>query len=143
MIEFKKATMEDFDVAFDFVEKLWTYNTYDKDEVRKVYKKAIEDEDHFAFFAMEDGEYMGFCHGAYIYTFWLSGLTCYLSSIISREDVRGQGYGKALMDEAKRLAEQRDCKGVILDSGFPREEAHKFYERYGFDKSCYGFDLYL
>ena len=31
-MKFKKATMEDFDAAFDFIEKLWSYNTYDKDE---------------------------------------------------------------------------------------------------------------
>ena len=26
-MEFKTATMADFDVAFDYIEKLWTYNT--------------------------------------------------------------------------------------------------------------------
>ena len=30
-MKFKDATMEDYDVAFDYIVKLWTYNTYDKD----------------------------------------------------------------------------------------------------------------
>lgn len=34
-MEFKTATMADFDVAFDYIEKLWTYNTYDKEVIRK------------------------------------------------------------------------------------------------------------
>ena len=51
-MEFKKATMEDFDVAFDYIVKLWTYNTYDKEVIRKVYEEVIEDENAFAFFCM-------------------------------------------------------------------------------------------
>lgn len=142
-MKFKNAVMEDYDIAFDFIEKLWTYNDYDREEIRKVYQDVIESKDSFAFFAVENGEYRGFCHGAYFNTFWLSGMTCYLSSIISAENVRGKGYGLALMDEAVRRARERGCKGIVLDSGFPRKEAHEFYEKYGFDKSCYGFDLIL
>jgi hypothetical protein len=26
-------------------------------------------------------------------------------------------------------------------SGLPRLEAHRFYETYGFEKSCYGFEM--
>ena len=33
-MEFKNATMEDFEAAFDYIVKLWTYNTYDKDVTR-------------------------------------------------------------------------------------------------------------
>ncbi len=139
-MEFKKATMEDFDVAFDYIVKLWTYNTYDKEEIRKVYEEVIEDENAFAFFCMEGDEYHGFCHGDYFMTFWMSGLTCYVSSIITNEEDRGKGYGVKLMDEAFRLARERGCKAVTLDSGLPRAEAHRFYEIYGFEKSCYGFE---
>lgn len=141
MIEFKNAAMEDYDIAFDFIEKLWSYNSYDKDEIRSVYQNVINADDSFAFFAIENGKYRGFCHGAYFNTFWLSGMTCYLSSIISSENVRGKGYGFALMNEAVRRAKLRGCKGVVLDSAFSRTDAHAFYERYGFDKGCYGFDL--
>ena len=43
-MEFKTATMADFDVAFDYIEKLWTYNTYDKEVIRKVYADVDLDE---------------------------------------------------------------------------------------------------
>lgn len=141
-MNFKIATMDDFDAAFDYIVNLWTYNTYDKTEIRKVYKDVLEGENNFAFFLMDDdGSYHGFCHGAYFPTFWLSGKTCYVSSIITNEDERGKGYGVKLMDHAKELAIKNGCKGMVLDSGFPREEAHRFYEIYGFEKGCYGFDL--
>lgn len=142
-MEFKTATMADFDVAFNYIERLWDYNTYDKDTIRKVYAEVLADENSFAFFLMDGDEYHGFCHGAYFNTFWLSGMTCYVSSIITNEDDRGKGCGVKLMDHAKELAKERNCKALILDSGMPRTQAHRFYEIYGFEKSCYGFDYYL
>ncbi len=100
-MEFKTATMADFDVAFDYIEKLWTYNTYDKEVIRKVYADVLADENSFAFFLMDGDTYHGFCHGAYFNTFWLSGMTCYVSSIITNEDERGKGCGIKLMDHAR------------------------------------------
>ena len=49
IMEIRKATAEDFDIVFDFIEKLWTYNTYDREEIRKVYMDVIDDELSFAF----------------------------------------------------------------------------------------------
>lgn len=91
----------------------------------------------------DDGTFHGFCHGDYFQTFWMSGLTCYVSSLITNEEDRGKGYGVKLLDHAKKLAKERGCKAITLDSGLPRIQAHGFYEHYGFEKSCYGFELAL
>ena len=138
----REAAMEDFDVAFQYIEKLWSYNTYDREEIRRVYEEVLEDDDSFAFFIVDEtGKSHGFCHGDYFNTFWKSGLTCYVSSLITNEEDRGRGYGKQLLDHAVELAKKRGCKAVTLDSGLPRVQAHGFYERYGFEKSCYGFEM--
>ncbi len=50
---------------------------------------------------------------------------------------------RKLLDHAKKLAKERGCKAITLDSGLPRVQAHGFYEHYGFEKSCYGFELAL
>ncbi|MCD7905545.1 MAG: GNAT family N-acetyltransferase [Clostridiales bacterium] len=142
-MEFKKASKEDFDTAFEFIKALWTHNTYDKKTILKVYNEVISDENSFAFFLINKGEYLGFCHGDYFNTFWMSGLTCYISSIIVKEQCRGKGFGKALITHAKELALSKGCKAVILDSGLPRTSAHAFYEVCGFEKSCYGFELII
>ena len=140
-MEFKRATMDDFDIAFDFIEKLWAYNTYDKDEVRDAYRNVTESDMHFAFFIVDDGRYCGFCHCTCFETFWMSGLTCYLSGLIIDEDIRGKGYGTAAVDEARRIALERGCKGFFLESGLARTQAHAFYDKYGFEKTCYGFEM--
>lgn len=142
-MEMKQAELSDFDIAFAYIQKLWTYNRYDRQTVYEVYQKVLSDENSFAFFVLDEGAYRGFCHGDYFQTFWMSGLTCYISSIITNEEDRGKGYGVALMDHAVNLAREKHCRAVILDSGFPREKAHAFYEKYGFEKSCYGFEMPL
>lgn len=140
----KKAEMTDFDIAFDYIEKLWTYNKYEKEITREVYEEVLGDPNSFAFFIMDDaGGYHGFCHGVYFNTFWMTGMTCYVSSIITNENERGEGHGIKLMDYAVELAKKKGCKALVLDSGMPRIEAHRFYEKYGFEKGCYGFDLML
>lgn len=142
-MEIRNATAEDFDLAFDYIEKLWTYNTYDKAVIEKVYKEVLNNENDFAFFLFDEGKPKGFCHGTYFNTFWLSGQTCYVSSIITNQEERKKGYGRKLMDHAKELAKARNCHAIVLDSGMPRVEAHKFYEIYGFEKCAYCFELKL
>lgn len=142
-MEIIAAKPEDFDIVFDFVEKLWTYNTYDKTVIRKVYREVLDDDKSFAYLLYSGGVCRGFCHGDYFNTFWMSGLTCYVSSLIVEQDERGKGYGRALMDYVKAEAEAKGCKAITLDSGLPRTGAHGFYEHYGFEKSCYGFELVL
>lgn len=111
---------------------------------KKSTKKYYKTKTVLHFFAIEDdGTFHGFCHGDYFQTFWMSGLTCYVSSLITNEEDRGKGYGVNLLDHAKKLAKERGCKAITLDSGLPRVQAHGFYEHYGFEKSCYGFELAL
>ena len=47
----------------------------------------------------------------------MSGLTCYVSSLITNEEDRGKGYGVKLLDHAKKWAKERGCKAITLDSG--------------------------
>lgn len=143
-MQIKNATLADFDQAFHFIQKLWSYNRYDRSLTLEVYERVLAKEDTFAFFLLdEEGNYIGFCHGDIFDTFWMCGKTCYISSLIVEQSRRGKGYGVMLVDHAKELAQKEGCKAMILDSGIPRSQAHDFYEKYGFDKSCYGFEYDL
>ena len=60
-MKIKNAAIEDFDIAYEYIRKLWDYNTYDYNATKEVYEKVLEDENSFAFFAVEeDGTYHGF-----------------------------------------------------------------------------------
>ncbi|MGI6118697.1 MAG: GNAT family N-acetyltransferase [Bilifractor sp.] len=140
-MEFRRAAPEDFPEAMKFIRALWDYNTYEEGPTRDVYEEVLQNPHSFAFFLIDHGEYVGFCHGDYFLTFWMCGMTCYVSSIITKEGLRHRGYGKIMMDHAIELAKENNCRAVILDSGIPRKDAHQFYENYGFEKSCYGFEM--
>lgn len=75
----------------------------------------------------------------YFNTFWHSGKYCYVSSIITNEEDHERGYGRVLMDQAKEIG----CTAIFLDTCLAREEAHRFYEIYGFEKCAFCYQLKL
>ena len=83
-------------------------------------EKALADKEIFLFFLIDHGEIVGMCHGAFFETFWMCGLTCYVSSLMTRKDLRCRGYGKAMLEHAEDLARAKGCRALILDSAFFR-----------------------
>lgn len=62
-----------------------------------------------------------------------------IEDVVVREDCRGKGIGKVLMDELDRFALENKCEYAILVSSGFRKEAHKFYEKQGFTEDVRGF----
>jgi GNAT superfamily N-acetyltransferase len=52
---------------------------------------------------------------------------------------RRQGAGRALLTEAERLARERGCWQLTLESGYQRTEAHLMYEAFGMANEGYYF----
>jgi len=58
-------------------------------------------------------------------------------------DVRGSGVGSAMMEFAIREAKRRGAGSLQLVSNKMRLDAHRFYERMGFEKRLDGFKIDL
>lgn len=58
-------------------------------------------------------------------------------------DLRGQGLGTRLVDWAVERCRARGCRMVQLTSKLTRLDAHRFYERLGWEKSHAGFKLHF
>jgi GNAT superfamily N-acetyltransferase len=56
---------------------------------------------------------------------------------------RNAGLGKAMIAEAVAIARRRGCQRVELTSSASRKDAHRFYERLGFQASHVGMKLML
>lgn len=56
---------------------------------------------------------------------------------------RSTGVGKALVDHVKAVAWAESRSEVHLDSGLARTDAHRFYEREGFERLGYHFRIRL
>ena len=55
--------------------------------------------------------------------------------------MRSQVAGKAMIDWLKHYAREQGCRELHLDSGMHRIDAHRFYDREGFDRSSLHFSI--
>lgn len=56
---------------------------------------------------------------------------------------RGRGAARGLVDACAREARRRGCHRLVLESATHREDAHAFYEAYGFRRTAHRFELGL
>ena len=71
------------------------------------------------------------------------GLCAEVESVHVHPSVRGQGIGSILMRAALDYAREAGCYRVQLTSNVRRADAHRFYERLGFEASHVGFKVVL
>jgi ribosomal protein S18 acetylase RimI-like enzyme len=67
----------------------------------------------------------------------------WISDLYVDRDHRRQGIASALVDACVREARRRGCHRIVLESGNHREDAHAFYDAYGFTHSGRRFELTL
>lgn len=138
-IIFRNAKAEDFDNVFALFGQLWPGKELHKNKLKEVFDRGLQSELDAYFCAEADNKVIGFCAMLIENNFWQEGQIAYVYAMIVDESFRGQGIGKKLLEEAFQTAKNRKCKKIELDSGFPREKAHKFYESIGFEKRAFLF----
>jgi GNAT superfamily N-acetyltransferase len=57
----------------------------------------------------------------------------FLENVVTHQDFRGQGYGRAVVQAALAKAWAEDCYHVLLQSGRADPRVHRFYESCGFE----------
>lgn len=67
----------------------------------------------------------------------------YLEAVRIASDVRGQGLGAELVDWAVEWCRAAGCGMVQLTTQRDRADAHRFYERLGWEHSHFGYKLHL
>ncbi len=63
----------------------------------------------------------------------------YVFDLVTDEKHRAKGYGKMMLEYLVDYAKMGMCENIVLSSGFAKEDAHKFYEKNGFDKKSFVF----
>ena len=67
-----------------------------------------------------------------------------VENVVVDESLRGGGYGRVLMEHAERLAVEAGCYKLQLMSHWDRrDEAHRFYEKLGYQSSARAFRKYF
>lgn len=73
----------------------------------------------------DQGEHVGGLWGRCAYD-WL-----FVELLVVPDELRGSGYGKALMEQAEEIARATECVGMWLDTY--EFQARGFYEKLGFE----------
>lgn len=66
-----------------------------------------------------------------------------VKAVHTRQSARGEGIGAAMMRYCMALARERNVRMVQLMSNRDRIDAHRFYERLGFNRTHCGYTLHL
>jgi GNAT superfamily N-acetyltransferase len=66
-----------------------------------------------------------------------------IEAVRVHRDARGSGIGSEMIRWAIGYARERNCRMVQLTTDKSRVDAHRFYERLGFEQSHYGYKMML
>jgi GNAT superfamily N-acetyltransferase len=67
------------------------------------------------------------------------GRRFYIDDLVTDESERSTGAGRTLIAYLERVAHDRGCPGLDLESGTHRTRAHRFYFREGFFITAFSF----
>jgi len=65
----------------------------------------------------------------------LSSPVGYIEGIYINESLRGKGYGRKLVDEARGWAKEKGCTELAADSELSNVEAQQFHQALGFEET--------
>ncbi len=66
-----------------------------------------------------------------------------VEDVVMAGEYQNMGFGKKMMEFAKRKAKEKGCYKMVLSSNQNREKAHQFYEKLGFEKHGFSFKIDL
>ena len=129
-------TDEQIAATFDVMRQLRPHLTREE-YVPRV--RGMMDSDGFRLAALTDEGQVRAVAGYRYMTMLYCGRLLYLDDLVSDEQARSRGYGKALLDWLKEEGRREGCTELQLISRTIREGAHRFYFREGFGIECFQF----
>ena len=63
----------------------------------------------------------------------------FVDDLVTYDSFRSRGYGDAMIEYLENYARVAMCENIVLSSGLQRADAHRFYEKLGFEKRSYVF----
>lgn len=134
---------EDFDEILPLLKQLWPANPIDVPAARAIFNRGLASDRRAYLCAWQGDRIIGFGSLMIRDCLWLQGDVGYICDLVVEQGCRSRGVGTALVERAVEIARQKGCLRIELDSGFHRADAHRFYERHGFEKRAFLFTRIL
>lgn len=140
MITVRGAERSDFERVTALLEELGRPRVDDAVAHRVAWERYLARGDAVALVAVaEDGAVVGFLDMELRTRLNFLELQAWIPDLIVTESRRSGGAGAALLAEAERIARERGCWGMTLESATWRTRAHAFYRREGWSDTGLAF----
>ena len=106
---------------------------------RQVFLNQLEDPNTAHLVAIDGGVVAGFCSLHFRTRLNHTTPQAWIPDLFVDPETRGRGAAKTLLIEAERLARERGCWQLTLESGYARKEAHEMYAVFGMANEGYYF----
>jgi GNAT superfamily N-acetyltransferase len=93
----------------------------------------LREHDGEAFVAFDDTGLLGVATTQIVWFLIEDAPRAVLTSLVVREDTRGRGIGRALVDAVETWGRERGAGWIMVTTALYRAGAHAFYERMGFE----------
>jgi len=129
--QIRKATPKDTQTIFNLIYKLAVYEKLENDVITTVEELRINIfEKNYAevLIAEEDEKPVGFALYFHNFSTFVGKPGIYLEDLFVEPEMRGKGYGKALLVELAKIAKERNCgrlEWAVLDWNTPSIEFYK------------------
>jgi GNAT superfamily N-acetyltransferase len=143
MLNIRPSKDEDFDQLLILFQQLWPTKTIVPTRLHEVFTRVISTPYKQYFCATEEDRIIGLGSISFKDNLWQEGVIAYIEEMVVLETYRGLGIGSKLLKHLIALADEKGCRRIELDSGFPRVDAHRLYERHGLEKRAYLFSKVL
>ena len=145
-MEFRRLTETDLESLLALYRQLQPEDDPASVEDSKIVWREIENNPNIHYYgAIDDGKVVSSCYAVYVPNLTRNnrGL-CLIENVVTDQAYRNRGLASKIIDMAVSYAKEMGCYKVILQSGTAREDAHRFYEKMGFDgNSKKAFDMRL
>ncbi|KEK25029.1 GNAT family N-acetyltransferase [Bacillus gaemokensis] len=129
-------TEEELNAVLPVLQELRTALT--KGETQSLFHQMKEESYQLFSLFNNEGEAVSLA-GVTVCTNFYNKKHVFVYDLVTAEAHRSKGYGEALLSYIERWGEEQGCTCIALTSAFPRVDAHRFYEREGYDKVSYSF----
>lgn len=127
----RKAAPDDLQAVYMLICKLEN-DTLEYGPFQQIFEESLQDPDCFYFVAESEMNTVGFISLHIQQLLHHCGAVGEIQEFFIREDVRGKGIGRLLMNEVKKYAATKNVKSLEVTSNKKRTENVKVYEHLGF-----------
>lgn len=141
----RRVTPTDFDVVTALLAELGRPHLTPATaaQAQAVFERHVASRDVESLLALRDGVPVGFLSLHYRERLNHSSTEAWIPDLIVTEQEHGSGAAVSLFRRAAELAQERGCHRLVLESGYSRERAHRFYAREGMTDAGKYFSLEL